>query len=373
MLPIDLPSRADLEALLVARDPASVSIYVTTTPISTEVDVSRIEMRNLATGALNQLRAAAADKRAVAALEDAFGDLLEDEAFWARQARSLAVFATPTGLRTFRLPSRLSSVAEVADRFHVKPLLRAVTFPQAAFVLALATGSVRLLEISPDLPVAEVPVADLPQDAASAVGKASLGDRSPSGRIQGSEGQKVRLAQYARQVDQAIRPILAGSDLPLILAATAPLDAIYRSVSTYPRLAAETIGGSPEGVSDTDLAAAAREVIDSVNAAELTGLRERHERRAAEGRAATDLVDIARAATFGAVEAVFVDIDEVVPGQVDEETGSVTFGAADDTVDYGVVDEIARRVLLTGGRVLAVRRADIPGGGPAAATLRFAI
>ncbi len=373
MLPIDLPSRADLEALLVARDPLSVSIYVPTTPISTEVEASRIELRNRVAAALGQLRDGGADKRAVALLEERIADLLDDEAFWAHQARSLAVFATPDGLRTFRLPNRLASLVEVADRFHVKPLLRAVTFPQAAFVLAFASGSVRLLEISPDLPVAEVPVADLPRDAASAVGKASLGDRSPSGRIQGSEGQKVRLAQYARRVDQAIRPILTGSDLPLILAAAAPLDAIYRSVNTYPRLAHRTIGGSPEGTSDGDLAAAAREVIDALNASDLAALRERHERRAAEGRAATDLVDVARAATFGAVETLFVDIDGVIPGRVDDETGEITLGAPDDATDYGVVDEIARRVLLAAGRVLAVRRDDIPGGGPAAATLRFAI
>jgi hypothetical protein len=35
-----------------------------------------------------------------------------------------------------------------------------------------------------------------------------------------------------------------------------------------------------------------------------------------------------------------------------------------------VVDEIARRVLLARGRVFAVRRADVPGEGPAAAILR---
>jgi hypothetical protein len=38
-----------------------------------------------------------------------------------------------------------------------------------------------------------------------------------------------------------------------------------------------------------------------------------------------------------------------------------------------VVDEIARRVLLTDGRVLAVRRDDIPGGAPVAAILRYAL
>jgi hypothetical protein len=36
-----------------------------------------------------------------------------------------------------------------------------------------------------------------------------------------------------------------------------------------------------------------------------------------------------------------------------------------------VVDEIARRVWRTGGTVLAVRREDVPGGGPAAAILRY--
>ena len=107
-----------------------------------------------------------------------------------------------------------------------------MTFPQAAFVLAISIGSVRLLEVSADLPTTEVGVAGLPKDAASAVGKASIKDRTASGPVQGSEGQKVRMAQYARAVDQAIRPVLSGQDLPLVLASTAPLDSIYRLIFT---------------------------------------------------------------------------------------------------------------------------------------------
>ena len=80
---------------------------------------------------------------------------------------------------------------------------------------------------------------------------------------------------------------------------------------------------------------------------------------------------MARAATFGLVATVLVDIDEVVPGQVDEETGAITIDDTDDAVNYGVVDEIARRVWLNGGHVLAVRRSDIPGNGSVAAILRY--
>jgi hypothetical protein len=68
-----------------------------------------------------------------------------------------------------------------------------------------------------------------------------------------------------------------------------------------------------------------------------------------------------------------VDIDDVVPGSVDEESGAVAFAEQDDAVAYGVVDEIARRVWMNGGRVLAVRREDVPGGGRAAAILRYAV
>jgi hypothetical protein len=69
---------------------------------------------------------------------------------------------------------------------------------------------------------------------------------------------------------------------------------------------------------------------------------------------------------------VLVDIDEVVPGEIDDD-GGVTFDTSDDAVNYGVVDEIARRVWLHGGRVLAVRREDIPGNGSVAAILRYAL
>ena len=62
-----------------------------------------------------------------------------------------------------------------------------------------------------------------------------------------------------------------------------------------------------------------------------------------------------------------------ISGTVTDQTGAVTFSETDDAVAYGVTDEIARRVWLTGGRVLAVRRQDIPGEGPVAAILRYAL
>jgi release factor family 11 len=368
----DIPTRSEVERLLVTRDPCCVSAYLPTSPITQDAQADRIELKNLVAEATGQMEAAAADRGAVADVRESLDALVEDDDFWAEQARSLAVFASPASLRTFRLPSRLTSVVEVADRFYVKPLLRAVTFPQAAFVLALAAGSVRLVEVSREGPPFTVDVPDLPADAASAVGKASIADRSPSARLQGSEGQKVRLRQFARKVDQALRGVLTGLELPLILAATEPLESIYRSLNSYPHLVERGIAGNPDRASDADLAAAARTVLDEVYAAELSAIRDVFDVRFSHGRASTDVATVARTATYGAVDTLLVDIDEKLPGQVDEDSGAVTF-AEDDAVSYGVVDELARRVLLTGGRVLAVRGDEVPGGGPVAAILRYAL
>jgi hypothetical protein len=371
MLYVDIPSRDELRALLEHRAPASVSIYLPTTPLTQETDASRITLKNLASEAVRQLSEGGIDKRQVAALVEQLNDLIDDDEFWRFQARSLALLVTPDGLRSFRLPNTLIDMVEVSNRFHLKPLLRAVTFPQVAYVLALAAGGARVLEVSPDLPVARVRIEGMPTDAASAVGKASIKDRSHSQRIVGSEGEKVRLRQYARQVERALRDLLRGSDIPLILAASENLAALYRSVNTYPHLAAAGIVDSPETLDDATLGAQARTVLDGLYREELAGWTARFARRIEQGRTTTDVATAARAATAGAIDSAMVDIDMVVPGTVDESSGEVAFAASADAASYGVVDEIARRTLLAGGRVLAVRQADIPGGAAVAAILRY--
>jgi hypothetical protein len=151
-----------------------------------------------------------------------------------------------------------------------------------------------------------------------------------------------------------------------------PMDSIYRSVNTYPNLLAQGISGSREAVSDRELAARTRTVLDDFYAAQLRDLRELYGQRSADGRALSDVAEVARAASFGAVETLLVDIDAAVPGSVDDETGAITFAPAASGDVHDVTGEIARRAWLSGARVLAVRRGDIPGRGALAAILRYA-
>ena len=271
MLYVDIPTRADIQRLGAVRAAACVSIYLPTTPLTQDAQADRIALKNLAGSAIEQLRTLGTHKAEVAAIEEALADLVDDDEFWRFQARSLAVLATAAETLTFRLPNTLQAASLAGDRFFIKPLLRALTVSQSAYVLALAQGAVRLVEVSGDLPSVTVKVEGLPSDVASAVGKASIQDRSQAGRIQGTEGQKVRMRQYARLVDQALRGLLAGSETPLILAAAQPLDAIFRSVCSYPHLVAESIEGNPEKTPDEDLGRASRALLDRLHQARTGG------------------------------------------------------------------------------------------------------
>lgn len=370
MLYVDIPAVSEFKALHALRDEACVSIYLATTPLSQFADASRIELRNLMREAVSQLEAKGIAKPQIAALNAHVDQLADDYEFWRLQAHSLAVLLTPDRMRTFRLPNRLTSTVQVSDRFHLKPLLRSITFKNAAFVLALSENAVRLIEVFADLPASEVPIPDAPKSAAEFKERDTDSETLLNPRIQAAEGEKVRLAQYARAVDRALRPVLGGRDVPLILAATHPLVSIFSSLCSYPAFVSRTITQSPDRLSAGELAEAARPIMDEVYAAEVDALKQLYQDRMGSERATTQLPNAARAATFGAVDALMVDIDEVVRGTLDD-TGIITYAGVDSADTYDVIDEIAARALNSGAKVLGVRRDDLPHHAQLAAILRY--
>ncbi len=371
MLHVDIPSQSDVSLLTAHCAFPSVSIYVPTSPLTQQAQASRIEFKNLWRAAADQLGEAGCTTRELGEMEEEAADLIDDDAFWEVQANTLAVFLTPERMLTYRLPSRLQPVVEVADRYYVKPLLRAVTVPQSAFVLALAQGSVRLVEVSADLPAFTVDVPGMPTDVAASAGKSSIADRAPIRRIQGSEGQKLRMRQYARKIDGALRDTLTGRTEPLILASAEPLASIYRSVNTYAHLANEIIEGNPERLTGADLAQAARGVIDRINEAHLRSLMAKFGEHKAQGRGTADIAEAARAATLGAIAELVVDIDANVPGTIDPDSGAVSLATEGSAATYGVIDEIIRRATATGASVIATRAENLPAGAALVALLRY--
>jgi hypothetical protein len=117
-------------------------------------------------------------------------------------------------------------------------------------------------------------------------------------------------------------------------------------VNSYPHLAAATIEGNPEAMTEAQLGDRARAVLDGIYRDELTAWRTLFEARANQGRATTDIAQAARAATVGAVDSMLMDIDETLPGRIAKD-GAVVFAEQLTATNCDLVDEIATRVITT--------------------------
>ncbi len=114
-----------------------------------------------------------------------------------------------------------------------------------------------------------------------------------------------------------------------------------------------------------ELAAMARPVMDAAHAADLADRNALFTRRESQGRATTDVATAARAAAYGAIEMLLVDMEATMPGTVDAETGTITLAEEQSAESYGIIDQIAIMALATGAEVLSVRAADLPDSAPA--------
>jgi hypothetical protein len=392
MLHIDIPTLAEFKALAQIKGETCVSLYLPTSRLGKNAGTNRTAFKDIAREALSQLKEGGADKNKITVFEERFDRLagtdhdVQDqdkirklqrakpdpiESFWHYQANGLAVLATAGMMRTFRLPNSPKPLAEVADRFHLTPLIRAMTSPHDIFVLALAEESVRLVHAFANFPPQRLQVPDLPANAAEATRRPSFHVRAPRRRLQNLEGEKVLLHQYVRKVEHAVQGALAGQNVPLVLAAEEPLASMFRSVNIYPKLADEMIEGNPDQITDGELEDAAIPILDRLYSRELKAVIALYDELKPR-RATTDVSYAAHAATAGAIEQLLVDLDAVVPGLVSDIDGSVTYSASDDAETYSVVDEVARRALYTGARVLGARQEEMPDRAPLTAILRYA-
>ena len=370
---VDIPSISDIRSLAKHRANGSITIVLRTTPVTQDAQADRIKLHNLAREAIDQLADSGLSKTELSALEAQFADIIEDDEFWVYQAESLVLFATPLNLKTYRLPNHLTDMVQVSDRFHLPPLLRALAFPHHAYVLALGQNGARVIEMTGDRPAGQVRLADMPTDAASVARKASIAGRAPKGRLQGSEGQKVHLLAYARQVDAALRPLFSGKETPLVLVANEPLRSIFLSVCHHH----EVLKDIPADVSDNspnhDLATSARAILDAYYAKEIAAIDDLFRQRLDDRRASSEIEDVARMATYGGVDTLLIDMDSEIPGRISETDGAIDYAEDGGSETYDILGELACRTLLTGGRVFSIRKEDLPENSPVAALLRLPI
>ncbi len=377
---IDVPSTADLAELTQHRGPGCISIYVASTwsrtgaartSIVHDTEAARTALRSAANEALTQLAEVELDRAHRDRISRAVADLDRDRDFWLTQARTAAVFVSPETTRTFRLMNELPQHTAVGDRFDIGPLVRATTFAHDGYVLAVTEGDVRLVHLTPEATSQRIDLPTLPADAAETLTTTVTGGRADRRRADGALGPKVEQRRYCSIVQDAVLDAIGDAHTPLVLAAASDLDPAYREINTYRGLLEQGIGANPSAMSLDDLEARGRAVLEEHFEADLAAWRKEFGSLRSNGRGSSQLSDVARAATSGMVDTLLFDLEWNGEGRVDE-AGGITIAEEPGPTTYGLLDEVAVRVLRNGGTVKAVRRADLPDDTPLAATYRFA-
>src|SRR5690606_42047400 len=97
---LDMPSAEDIGDLNLVRADACISIYLPTTPVSRDIEKSRINLGNLVKKAVAQLEAAGLDKNSIVSMQEQFDALIDDYVFGNQSANSIAYFSSPDSYST---------------------------------------------------------------------------------------------------------------------------------------------------------------------------------------------------------------------------------------------------------------------------------
>ncbi len=311
-------------------------------------------------------------------------ELAADDGFWRRQLDSLAVFASPSVFRCYRLPLQLDELVVTGTRFHVRPLLPLITGDGRFFILALSRHDMRLLRATRDS-VEAVALDGLPHSQAEALQADGVARphhftaaRAARGGTRGlihahgeEEPDKENLLRYFQQIDKGLRRVLHDDHAPLVLAAVDYLMPIYREANSYPYLLEQGILGNPDGLRPEDLQRAAWAIVGPrfrMREAEATA---RFRELRGTGRASGEVIEAVPAACQGRIDQMFVAVGVPCWGRFDPDTGSIKVHERRQAGDEDLVDRAAAETVLHRGTVFGVQPGRVPGGGLVAAVYRY--
>jgi hypothetical protein len=385
---LDYFTRRDLEVLIQEVVSPCISIYLPTERTGPESEKDRILLKNLLKDARDRLGVSGKRRDEIAELVSPAERLLDATSLWPCGCDGMALFRSPRLFRRFRLPVRFEPLAVVSDRFHIKPLLPLLTVSGSFHILALSRVAVRLYHATrqqvseTELPNAPAGVDDtLRFDDPEKQLQFHTGTRSPGGMRPamyhgqgvGMDDSESNTLRFLKEVDQAVNSALGEEMTPLVLAAVEEIQGLYRRVNGYRQLTEQAIVHNPEDLTAEELRSRAWRIVEPLfrgplrEASETYGTLAGHD----SGQSVSEIGTILRAAVSGQVGTLFVRNKEHIWGRYDRESGAVELVDDGEVGSLDLLDLAAAETLLHGGRVFAVDPEEVPGGGTAAAILRY--
>jgi hypothetical protein len=371
-----------LATVLGTSEPPCVSVYMPTHRSYPDAQQDRIRYKDLVRQVEDRLAKThpGQDAKAVAAKLHA---LEGDNEFWTSAKDGLAVLASPSRFDVFKLPRTVPERAEVADSFHVKPLLRVVQSADRFHVLCVSRERAALFEgdryelhplHAPGVPLAITAGLADPRAAGEryhtdVTGPGLRTDRVADGRGAREPEEMPERHQFFRAVDRALTDLVSNpTGLPVILIGNAENLAEFRGVAKNRAVLADAVTGDWTRWSMNEIREKAWGVFEKQYLARLAQLKEDFGTAQAHGRGTQDLYAAAEAARMGRIGFLLVDADRTLPGSIDLTTAAVTPG---DAEAGDLLDDLAELAARNGATVIVVPSDRMPTTTGLAAIYRY--
>lgn len=366
----------------------SMSMFLQTHRSGQDIQQDPIRFKNLLRDAEKQLLANGMGPREVSELLEPAEALVNDSSFWKYQYEGLAVFLSPEGFYTYRLPFSVKELLVIAHSYYIKPVLPLFSNNGHYYILAISQNEIRLFECTHhtvgqiDLPEKTphnleeaLKFDDLQKELQFHTGTSQGGMRNGMfhGQGPGEEEQKIWIEKYLNLVDNGIKGILGQQEAPLVLAGVDYLLPIYRKVSEYSNIMQEGITGSPEHFRPEELLEQSWPIVEAYFHQETEKAVAQFHQLANTNQATDEIEKIVTAAFFGRVDKLFLSIGAQVWGSINSENGKVINKSEmqNKQNNLALLDYAAIKTLQTGGTVYTFEQEEMPSDSSIAAIFRY--
>jgi hypothetical protein len=360
-----------------------VSLFMPMHRLGPETQQDSIQFKNLLREAEEHLIAHGLRAPEARELLKPAANLLQNGHFREHQGDGLALLLSPEIFHYYVLPFIFKESVIVANRFHIRPLLRLFSGDGRFYILALSHNKVRLLQ-GTHYSINEVDLTDVPENLAQTLrDDNSWKDLYMHSGGSGGKGQysaiahgheldtKKNLLRYFRQIDTGLHDLLKEERAPLLLAGVDYLHSIYTEANTYPHLMNVGISGNPERLSSGELHKQALAVVIPYFQKGKQEAMDRYKDLAGSNRASNSIMEIVPASHDGRIELLLISPDFQQWGIFHPDTKEIHIHDKEKPGDEDLFELVTIRTLLNKGTVYLVVPEEMPGPGSLAAVFRY--
>ncbi len=362
---MDKLTQADLQQLMETRQADCVTLYAPMVMDDPQnYDQNRIYFKNGLAEVRSRLEGMTDE--AVDNYLKPLSRLLTDDVFWSNQSHGLAAFLVDGMVQTYRLPIEFEPMVFVSSRFFIKPLLSYFENCQPFYILAMSQNCVRLFSGNrygaEKVELENVPTSlqealayddpEKEQQGHTAAARQGRGDNTDV-VYHGHDPQDEHMSdlkRFAWQVRNGLGDNLTDEDAPIVLAGTPDTVSYLRESADF-NFTDTSITGNVDHLDGKELHKKAWEIVEPLFSAEQQTAVKRYNNLSKTDQVTTDRLKVVQAAYFGAIDTLFIPVDESLWGVFDKQTGEIEVHSLREDSSIDLFDAAAVKTLENGGKV----------------------